>query len=224
MAPLKPLLVFPLLCMSTLCASAEYTPKAQRAISAIASSFPHLDTILEMAEGDLNEDGISDLALVVTGQKQENSYRDERLVVLTGNPDGSYAVLSVSNEFCHVRWHYNIGIDRRSLFVTGFNQVNAGTSKFTLQFRYNAKLKDLELIGSEELDADDETRSYYKVSVNYSTKTVIHSRKEMNKLKDVIAQTRNDLNLATLQGFNCDSYSDGLPSIRINQDFSIKRR
>lgn len=205
--------------------SAEYTPKYQRAQSAIAAAFPEQKfSIWANAEGDLNGDGIQDLALMLTGWEGGEDARGERLVILTGNPDQSYSVLSVSGEFCNVRKFYNLDINGNSLFVQGFSATDAtGSSSGTLQFRYNAKLKDLELIGREDLEKEYEKESYYKVSVNYLTKTVIHSRREKKRHKEAKAPM-NDSNLFRLQGFDCATYDSDEPSLYIDKDFSVKKR
>ena len=132
------------------CTSAEHTPNYQRALAATASEFPRLDFIWANAEGDLDGDGLPDLALVLTGNRGADGLREERLIVLVGKPDGSYKILSVSDEFCHVRKFYNLSTSPRggSFEVEGFSSEDASHSdSFTLKFRYNVNLNDFELIG-----------------------------------------------------------------------------
>ncbi|HVK54087.1 MAG TPA: hypothetical protein VM532_03565 [Burkholderiales bacterium] len=224
MSALKLLLVFALLGMSVMGASAEYTPKGQKAISAIAPAFPHLTFIWAIAEGDLDGDGISDLALVVTGQRGENAPREERLFVLTGNPDGSYRVLSVSDEFCHVSKFYNLDIGKNSVFVQGFGYADAArASSVTLQFRYNAKLKDLELIGEQSLEENYEDGSYYRVSVNYLTKAAIHSRHAEKRHKEAKVRFNNGA-ILRLQGFDCSNHSLPDSTVYIDKNFKVQDR
>lgn len=224
MSALKLLLVFALLGMSVVGASAKNTPKAPQAISAIAPTFPHLTFIWAMAEGDLNADGIPDLALVVTGQREENAPREERLFVLTGNPDGGYRVLSVSDDFCHVNKFYNLEIVKNSVFVQGFGYADSvRASSFTLQFRYNAKLQDLELIGEQGLEENYEDGSYYRISVNYLTKTAIHSRHAGKRHKEAKVRFNNGA-ILRLQGFDCSSHRLPDSPVYIGDDFKVQRR
>ena len=208
-------------------ASAEYTPKYQRAHSAIADTFPEKGPRINIwanAEGDLNGDGIEDLGLIVTGWhgSKDVDPRGERLIVVTGNSDESYTVLSISDEFCNVGKFYELRIEQGSLYVQGFTSENSDESEsVTLQFRYNQKLKDLELIGREELSHKYDGSSSYEVSVNYLTGKMIHSRRKGNSYKLRKGRLIRK-GLYRLQGFNCATYDRNEPSLYI-EDFSSKQ-
>lgn len=191
------------LCIWPFVASAEYGPKEQRALSAISPKFPNLDFIWVTAEGDLNSDGIPDLALVLTGNAKDDGPREERLVVLTGNSDGSYKLLSASGDFCHPGKFYNLDVGKSSVFVEAVEQADsASMSSYTLQFRYNAKLNDLEQIGGEthsqhyEEDYEDQTSS------NYLTGKVIYSTRRGGKTKTSTERIAR-APLQKLSGFSC---------------------
>ncbi|MFZ6771853.1 hypothetical protein ACO0LB_03965 [Undibacterium sp. SXout7W] len=187
-------------------AAAEYTGKYQRALAATSSNFPHLNFIWANAEGDLNGDGIPDVAMLLTGNRAENDPREERLVVLTGNPDGSYKVLSISAEFCHPSKFYNLEIVKNSLFAQMVEYADSSRiSSYTLQFRYNAKINDLELIGEEMNSESYETDSIERTSTNYLTGTVIHTTKTgtKGKTKTRTEQIGRSVSPAKLNGYLC---------------------
>lgn len=212
MRALRLLSISILLCMQSLCAFAEDTPIQQKALAIIAPQFPHLKSVWAIAEGDLNGDGIHDLALLLTGQKGENDPREERLFVLTGNPDGSYRLLSVSAEFCHPSKFYNLDIKKNSLFVEAVEAVDAtGISSYTLQFRYNAKLHDVELIGREENshsykreeNSDGDKEDYEdRTSSNYLTGKIIHTTKRGGKTTTTTERITSPAH-PRLNGFSC---------------------
>lgn len=175
-------------------------------------------------EGDLNADGINDVAIIVTGyyREGETAGRGEKLIILTGNADGSSSLLSTTNEFCNVRYHYNLTIRKGSLFVAGITSISANMSNYTLQFRYNKQLNDLELIGREKFNENYDKQTFYRISVNYLTQRVIHSRKAKNRYKEASAKM-NKHRLHRLNGFDCDTYTDGEPMLYINDDFIVER-
>ena len=168
--------------------------------------------------GDLNGDGLNDVALIVTASNVEGP-RSERLVVLLGTADGRYAAISVSGEFCQVRYHYNLHIKGSSLFVEGFS---GNSSMFRLQFRYGTTIGDLELIGREELSEDLERNAYYRVSVNYPSGLTIHARKAAKRYKEERAAIAVS-SLARLNGFDCLNYDFNNGHLYIDDDFSVKR-
>ena len=102
-----------LLCVGYACAAGGDTSKEKKALLAIPTEFRHLDSVMGSTEGDLNGDGVLDLALLVTGHKDE-SPREERLFVLIGRTDGSYQVLSMSDELKAFRASCRRALARRS--------------------------------------------------------------------------------------------------------------
>lgn len=174
-----------------------------------------------IADGDLNGDGIADLALIVTAPR-DGVHNDERLLVFTGNSDQSWTPLALSAEFCHVRKFYNLEISRSALFVQAYmTEHSDAASSFTLQFRYNAKRRDLELIGREELSEEYAHQASYRISTNYLTGVVLHERKEKSKRRQAKAQMPRAAELIRLNGFDCLSYSEGEPQLHINDDFTV---
>ena len=235
------------------CASAEYTPKYQRALAATAPEFPHLDFIWANAEGDLDGDGLPDLVLVLTGNRGADGARDERLIVLAGKPDGSYKILSVSDEFCSTRKFYDLSTSPqgRSFEVEGVSSGDASHSdSFTLKFRYNVNLNDFELVGREDRSTNYDEDSTYRVSINYLTGVAIQTR-QLGKnyierritddgTEEVVKYSRrsskhkevktkfNSTVLFRLQGFDCSRYVDEDPAanlpLRIDEDFNVQRK
>ncbi len=204
---------------------AQPNPRFQIADSVIAAAFPEQRlSPWTAAEGDLNGDGIPDMAIVLTGWIGGQDPRGERLVVLIGNRDKSYTVLSMSDEFCNAREFYNLSIEKRSLVVEAFWRVSDRISSSTLHFRYNHQLMDLELIGAENLSEENVKVSSYKISTNYLNGKVIHTRRDGKKYKE--AQAWIDRKpLSRLQGVACESYwSSEQPSININERFVVERR
>jgi len=188
-------------------ASAEYTETYRRALAATSSDFSHLNFIWANAEGDVNGDGIPDVAMLLTGNRTENDPREERLVVLTGKPDGGYKVLSISAEFCHPSKFYNLEIAKNSLFAQMVEYADSSRiSSYTLQFRYNAKINDLELIGEETNSESYEEGSIERTSTNHLTGAVIHTTKvgENGETKTRTEQIGKSA-LPKLNGYSCGS-------------------
>jgi FG-GAP repeat len=211
------------LCICAVHASDVKTPRNQSALSTIALNFPYLKFIWSIAEGDLNGDGVPDLAVVVTGSNNDGP-REERLFVLAGNPDGSYRVISVSNEFCHVSKFYELDIRKNSVFVQAYEYADAArASSYTLQFRYNAKFKDLVFVGEETRDESYNDGSYYRVSMNYLTKTVVHTRQAGKRHKEAKGRLNNAA-ILRLQGFDCSNRGPSDSSVYIDEKFKLQNR
>ncbi len=191
---------------------------------AIAPEFRHLDFVSAAAEGDLNGDGVLDLSLLLTGRKGEDP-REERLFVLIGRADGSYQVLSTSGEFCHPSKFYNLDIKNNSLVVQAVYYADAARfSGFTLQFRYNAGIKDLEHIGEQQDDEDYSSNSHYKVSLNYLTRAAIHSRRAGKRHKEVRGRLIDAPGVLPLNGFVCSGYGMTNSSVYIDDNFKVLKK
>lgn len=227
------------------------TDMFSRINSNLTATFPnkHL-SIREGTNGDLNGDGIKDYAVVIVLDGNE-SQREERLVVLVGTSDGNFRPLSVSGQFCEPQKFYDLSIRNNSLFVESVNKADASAkNSFTLQFRFNLRVSDLELIGSETNEVEYDENSSYKVSVNYLTRVVKHSRllgksyierrTTTNGIEEIVEHSRrsswhkeatthfDSFVLPRLQGFDCASdwepSSAVYPSFYIDETFQVKRQ
>jgi len=207
-------------------ASLAQDTAAQRAAQLQAAVDTALPTkgfsIWTSAKGDLDGDGIADLAAVVVNLSGEGP-REERLLVLAGTPGGGYTPLSVSGQFCEANKGYNLEITATSLLVQGvWRAESSGMDSFTMQFRYNPKLRDFELIGREDLAENYDARSSYRASVNYLAKVAIYTRIAGKKRKDLKAPLKQPAVLR-LRGFNCGDESPMDPLVYINEDFTVRR-
>jgi len=204
LAVLRLLILSVLLCTGRFCLAAEYGPRQRAALTAIPSELRYFDFIWASTEGDVNGDGIHDMAMVLTGSKTENDPMEERLFVLAGSSDGTYKVLSISAEFCHPSKFYNLDIEKSSLFAQMVEYADANrVSSYTLQFRYNSKLGDLELIGKEENGENYEDGSMERTSTNYLTGKVIHTTKIGSKSKTRIERNGKSATPTRLNGYSC---------------------
>lgn len=175
--------------------------KSQAAVDAL---FPHQGfSIWNAASGDLNDDGIDDLALILTNSNGPYE-RSERLAVLSGHTDGKFTIISLSGEFCKVRQFYNLDIERKTLLITGYS---SSSSHFSMRFRYNEKRKDLELIGEDQHNKDDVAETADTLSMNHLTKTISYSKINGRKRREASAQMK-PRELIGLKGFDCLTYED----------------
>lgn len=202
----------------------DATPqRAARLQAAVDAALPSRSfSIWTSAEGDLNGDGIADLAAVVVDLSGEGQ-REERLLVLAGTPGGGYAPLAVSGQYCRVSKFYNLDIASGSLFAQGVSRAEpSGSDSSTMQFRYNPTLRDFELIGREDVAEDYDARSSYRVSVNYLSKVAVHTRtagKKRGEAKALLSQPT----LLRLRGFVCGNEGPMDPLIYINKNFTVRR-
>lgn len=218
------LAVVAILCTGNVRAADESTSAEQKARRAIPPEFRHPDFVWTTAEGDLNGDGIPDLALLLTKHKGEDQ-REERLLVLTGRADGSYQVLSTSGEFCHPSKFYNLEIKNHSLFVQAVYYADAARfSGFTLQFRYNAKIKDLEHIGEQQDDEDYSSNASHRVSLNYLTNATIDSRRAGKKYKEARGRIVDAPRVLPLNGFVCEGYGMTGSSVYLDESFKVHKK
>ena len=202
MRNLLPLLPLPITFLFWFCALpvvAKDAPDHLQAVARMAPELRHLNFVWADAQGD----GISDVAMLLTGSKDVEASREERLVVVTGVLGGGYRILSVSGEFCHPSKFYNLDIRDRSLFVEAVETADSARhASSTLHFRYNAILNDLELIGEEVrsfvYDGGDEERT----SSNYLTGKVIHTWSNRGKAKTKTERIANPTH-PKLNGWAC---------------------
>ena len=153
-------------------------------------------------EGDLNGDGIKDLAMIITLDR-EGLPLEKRLLVLAGVSGGKYSPLSISSEYCDAQKFFGLDIKGSSLFVTEVHKAEGDSFiTDTLQFRFNKKLADLELIGRENIYESD--KSYGRTSVNYPAGVTIVYERIHGRIKEKERSRFATPPLARLNGFNCD--------------------
>ena len=187
------------------------TPAFSRPEVAIAAMFPQ-QTFVEWTSttGDWNGDGVPDLALVLNEVNGPSDRPMEiRLVVLAGTPGGQYTPLSASASYCRAQKFFNLEAKGASLLVTAVDKAEDNASgNTTLQFRFNPKRGDFELIGRENVwNAGKEEG---RTSVNYLTGKFITSERVKGRLKVSKEKDFRVPSLAVLSGFNCDAYDDGV--------------
>ena len=174
----------------------------QLALSVIPSEYRRYDGIWAFEQGDLNGDGIPDVAMVLTDSPSDGR-PEERLFVLAGNLAGGYSVLSVSDEFCHPRQFYNLSIAKNSLFVQAVEKADgAGVVSYTLQFRYNAKQSDLELIGKEVHIESNGASGEQRTRFDYLTGKLTRSTTKSGRVK-VVSERFVTQPLQRLNGYVC---------------------
>jgi hypothetical protein len=184
MRNLLPLSLAVLLWVGALPVAAKEAPEHLQTIAKMAPELRHLDFVWAEAQGDLNGDGIPDAAILLTGSKGGSAHREERLVVVAGISGGGYRVLSVSGEFCHPSKFYQLDIREHDLFVEAVETADAARhASATLQFRYNAKLKDLELIGEELRSVAYDEDAEERTSSNYLSGRVVQTSSSRGKTK-----------------------------------------
>ena len=188
------------------------SPAFARPEAAIAALFPQ-QTFVEWTSttGDWNGDGVPDLALVLNEVNGPSDRPMEiRLVVLAGTPGGQYTPLSASASYCRAQKFFHLEAKGASLFVTAVDKAEGdalGTT--TLQFRFNPRRGDFELIGKESVwtSGKDGGRS----SVNYLSGKFITSKRVKGRLKASQEKRFVVPALAVLKGFDCGVYEDGTP-------------
>lgn len=124
-------------------------------------------------------------------------------------PRAKYSVLSVSSEYCHAQKFYNLEIVGTSLLVTEVSRADSdGQVINTLQFRFNKKLNDFELIGRENIYESFQDGFYGRISVNYATGNAKIYEKRRGRSKPTKNETFQISPLDRLNGFDCARHSD----------------
>ena len=172
--------------------------------AAITGLFP-LQNVDEWVyeQGDLNGDGIPDRAMILTHSPGNGPF-ETYLVILAGAPGGQHVPLSVSTQYCDARKFFNLVIKGSSLYVQAVLNLSSDSSVTnTLQFRYNKKRADLELIGAENLSESFNDESSQRISTNYRTGTVIHYAHKQGRTRQTQRSRFQPARLALLNGFDC---------------------
>ncbi|WP_422848338.1 hypothetical protein ACOYR4_00930 [Acidovorax sp. M14] len=177
---------------------------------AVAALFPQ-QTFVEWTSttGDWNRDGVPDIALLLNEVNGPSDRPMEiRLVVLAGTPGGQYTPLSTSASYCRAQKFFRLEAKGASLWVTAVDKAEGDDlGSTTLQFRFNPRRGDFELIGKETVwtSGKDGGRS----SVNYLSGKFITSERVKGRLKASQEKRFAVPALAVLKGFDCDVYEDG---------------
>ena len=236
-----------LVCASDTVIAQDAVVQSKRMHAAIGAVFPNQRfSIRQGTEGDLNGDGVNDYAVVVVLSDDKEVRPAERLVVFAGGLDGRYKPISVSGPFCAPEKFYNLSTVKNTLVVQAVQYADSTRMEsFTLQFRYNAKLADFELIGGEEDSVEYDANAGYKVSVNYLTNVVRYARhlgktyierstnaegiekivqyaRASGKHKEATAQFDNVIRVR-LQDFECTGFSAPDTGVYIDEKFKVHR-
>ena len=178
--------------------------------AAVAALFPQ-QTFVEWTStsGDWNRDGVPDIALLLNEVNGPSDRPMEiRLVVLAGTPGGQYTPLSASASYCRAQKFFNLEAKGTSLWVTAVDKAEGDDlGSTTLQFRFNPRRGDFELIGKET--AWTSGKDGGSSSVNYLSGKVITSERVKGRLKASQEKRFAVPALAVLKGFDCDVYEDG---------------
>lgn len=180
--------------------------------AAVAALFPN-QTFVEWTStaGNWNGDGVQDLALILNEvDGPVDRPMEIRLVVLAGKAGGAYTPLSASSSYCMAQKFYNLEAKGTSLWVTAVDKAEGDVSATTtLQFRFSPRRGDFELIGKENV-WEVQGKEYGRSSVNYLTGKFITYERVKGRVKVSKEKRFVVPSLALLNGFNCDTYDDGV--------------
>lgn len=166
--------------------------------------------------GDWNGDGVQDLALILNEvDGPVDRPMEIRLVVLAGTAGGAYTPVSASSSYCMAQKFYNLEAKGASLWVTAVNKAEGEVSATTtLQFRFNPRRADFELIGKENV-WEVQGKEYSRSSVNYLVGKFIAYKRVKGRVKAGNVKRFAVPSLASLNGFNCTTYDDGVSPLSV---------
>ncbi|MFC3107456.1 hypothetical protein ACFQAT_04310 [Undibacterium arcticum] len=191
------------LTLSSSCFAADLPSEALKILTA---KYPNVELkrISDVSFGDLNNDGIKDICFILSELGENGSY--ERLVVLAGRADGTFALFSQSDTWAaHMRRLIYTSIEKGSIFL---NDSSVGYTEFE-GTRYQFKIIQgrLKLIGTVHtqgtIGSDDESKS----SVNLVTNKIVNVTVEDKKRKESFSRMQGhydiyleDFSFATISG------------------------
>ena len=113
--------------------------------------------------------------------------------------------MSASSKYCNAQKFFNLEAKGSSLYVAAVQKADSDAiASETLQFRFNRKLADLELIGAEHSWESFSDGSYGRLSFNYLTGSAVEYKRMHGKIKESKRSTFPISQLARLNGFDCD--------------------
>lgn len=156
--------------------------------------------------GDVNGDDIEDIAMILSYSSDDSGGIRTRLVVLARRTDGEFAVMSESARYCAAQKFFNLRIEKGSLYAEAVQKADStyfGSN--TLQFRFNKRLGDLEVIGQElRWDSyDDESSGSW--SKNLLTGAVVESEVVSGRTIQSKRTKEQRTPLMRLNGFDCNN-------------------
>lgn len=180
--------------------------KAVVAVQMVFAGRYSKEEIGEIAAGDLNNDGIEDLAAIL------GSLDAPQLAVLYGSSSGRYRLGAISKNFCSARYHFVLTANARSIFAKTVHDL--GPSSHTYQFA--SRGNKLVLIGLEESNLENEQADGYGKSVNFLTSQVDYWRMTGLKRKELKRKISKSP-LIPLNEFDCENFVE--PRGWIDNDF-----
>ena len=155
--------------------------------------------------GELNGDGFEDMAMILSCSDAVSD-GGTQLVVLAGRAEGGYAVLSKSARYCNAHKFFNLRIEEGSFYAEAVQKADStyfGSN--TLQFRFNKRLGDFEVIGQElRWDSyDDESSGSW--SKNFLTGAVVESEVVRGRTIHSKRAKEQRSPLMRLNGFDCNN-------------------
>ena len=167
----------------------------------------------EPAFGDLNHDGLPDLAVLVsTGSAEAGPGPELKIFVFLANRNGGYThFVSSEDVFPHERVHATLTIEKGILQL---NREGSGgcCSRWSEDFKFKMVNGDLVLIGTEvQSNSLGEKIDDNGASVNFLAKKVIFWRKIGKKRKEVVVALP-PFELLKLRDFNYSDYDTHLPA------------
>ncbi len=183
------LLIVCILLFSSTVAAAEI-PGA--AVQYLRNNYPKYEISDSAVVGDIDGDGISDLAVILTFSHEPEYH--VKLVVLKGTAGGTFKLMSASQNSASPQHGVDLLIRKRSLFVNIFHSGD-GTMNSFYQSQYQVRNGRLVLIGSEATAeaataiAPDDPFMDNQTSTNYLTGQIIKTYKRKGKVVSTLKRT-----------------------------------
>jgi hypothetical protein len=173
--------------------------------SAVSVAFPGFE-IEEESRGDLDADGIFEVALLLDGLKKDNT---KVLIVLRPSANGMASILAATKPFLNCQHGTEFSLHRRSLRIACFHSSSTMHSSF--EMKYALRDGRLQLIGEENSTeslpgaAGDPNRPDTYTSTNYLTGTVITTKKHNGR---TVSRTSGRLSDAERRPRYLEDYGD----------------